>query len=225
MTPKKESQVATEVEEDIGQSPESSTEGVPEGEPSIPIDDVDDIIGIASELAEQDDQSLTLEEVEEVAEELDVPEEFVEEAVAELKSRREADAAREKAQREKARRVKKQILIAATLAVAASLVLAITGQSGLKAKLSLVEQAQSQLENVTARQVTVIDQWGDRADSNERDAELSGAENRVRIEQRRYDEAAAEYNASAGSVLGRLWSGLFGLPSQVPLSNQFEAEP
>lgn len=225
MTSKKESPVATEVEEEVDVSASSPAALEASSKEVIPIDDVDDIIGIASELAEQDDQALTLAEVEEVAEELDVPEEFVEEAVEELKIRREAAAILEKARTEKTRRVKKQVLIAAVLIVAASLLLAISGQANLKAKLALVEQAQSQIENVVARQDAVIEQWGERTNSSERDAELSGAENRVRIEQRRYDEAAAEYNASAGSLFGRLWSGIFGLPGQVPLSNEFEVEP
>ena len=52
------------------------------------------------------------------------------------------------------------------------------------------------------------------------DAELLGAENRVRVEQKRYDEAAAKYNAEARGVGAGLARTFVGLPAEVPMSNE-----
>ena len=57
-----------------------------------------------------------------------------------------------------------------------------------------------------------------RAPDREVDAELAGAENRVRIAQRQYDEVATAYNRAAGGFPAALFSGVFGYPAKVPLS-------
>jgi len=57
-----------------------------------------------------------------------------------------------------------------------------------------------------------------RAPDREVDAEIAGAENRVRIERKRYDEAAADYNRVAGGFNAR-WVTIFsGHPKRVPMS-------
>ena len=53
----------------------------------------------------------------------------------------------------------------------------------------------------------------------DRDAELSGAENRVRIERARYDETAAAYNAKVGATWASLVARIFGLPPRARLSD------
>lgn len=94
----------------------------------------------------------------------------------------------------------------------------VTQASVIAANADLQRQ-RAQLQNVRERQHVVLEQWGRSPASPDRDAELSGAENRVRIERARYDEAAAAYNAKVGS----LWSGfvarMFGLPDHAKLSN------
>lgn len=55
---------------------------------------------------------------------------------------------------------------------------------------------------------------------NDANAELAGAESRVGIEKRRYDEAATAYNQNAGGWLGPLARRVNGLPPSVPLSSE-----
>jgi hypothetical protein len=57
----------------------------------------------------------------------------------------------------------------------------------------------------------------------ERDAQLSGADNRVAVETHRYDLAATGYNASASSFPQSLVVRLTGLPPSVPLSSEVKS--
>ena len=72
------------------------------------------------------------------------------------------------------------------------------------------------------RQVTVQKRYENQPLTTAREAELAGAENRVHIERKRYDEAASEYNTSASTFPGSLWVTLFGLPERVELSGEIE---
>ena len=75
--------------------------------PDVPDEDIDDIIAIASELQEADrraDESATIQEIEAVAEELDIDPSYVEKAIATLEGRREEEAASAEQAREQARR-------------------------------------------------------------------------------------------------------------------------
>src|SRR5690606_33544672 len=63
------------------------------GRADVSADDIDDIVALAAELQEADlPRGATLEEVQAVAEELDIAPEYVERAVRELSSRREREA-------------------------------------------------------------------------------------------------------------------------------------
>jgi hypothetical protein len=182
----------------------------------VDIEDVDDIIGVASELKQRQADTLTVEEVEEVGRELDIPAEFVRRAIDELEARRRAAA--EVAERSKLRT--RWILFAAGLLLVVLVALAVAGQASLRQLYSTVEAARAQVHSVVERQAAVEARYQDQPATPERDAELAGAENRVRVEIRRYDAAAAEYNSAADSLPGRLWSGLFGLPRRVPMSDE-----
>lgn len=70
------------------------------------------------------------------------------------------------------------------------------------------------------RRAHVEEIWRERPESLDRDAELAGAENRVGIERRRYDEAAAAYNASASTLPHALTCGLVGVPCRAPLASE-----
>jgi uncharacterized membrane protein YgcG len=85
-----------------------------------------------------------------------------------------------------------------------------------------VDRSRAQVRNVRERQVAVRAQWATAPPSSDRDAELSGAENRVRIERKRYDEAAAAYNAAAGSGFTGLCARWFGMPAHVSLSDEVD---
>jgi hypothetical protein len=179
-------------------------------------EDVDEIIGIAAEMKHASADHLTVADLESVAAQLDIPAPYVQRAMSELAARRQAA--------EQARARRRRVLAWAGGALAATVVLtgvlAVQAQGSLREELSRVEQKRAQVRNVLERQAHVEARYRGAADSPERDAELSGAENRVSIERRRYDEAAARYNARARSFPASVWARLGGLPTRVPLSNE-----
>jgi hypothetical protein len=82
-----------------------------------------------------------------------------------------------------------------------------------------LEQARAQVVNVRQRQEEVLARVKDLPTTTETEAEVSGAANRVRVERRRYDEAAAAYNVSVDGPLARLAARLRGLPVTAPPSD------
>jgi hypothetical protein len=136
----------------------------------------------------------------------------------------EEDRREEAEQESLALRKRRQVRLGLALGVAAIAVIfavsALLGQGDLKRDLAEVERAHAQVKNVIERQEAVEVRYRDAPQGPDRDAELSGAENRVRIERARYDKVAAQYNADAGAGLGGLWTRLFGMPARVPLSNE-----
>jgi hypothetical protein len=210
--------------------PEPLRVEVPSGEARmVHADDVDDVIGIAAELRQREESLLTVEDMKEVARELDLEDRFVDRAIAELDARRlrarEAAEAERRVAAEKAARLKRVATIAA-VAVACIVLVTFGGACGaastMRTELAEVERTRAQVKNVVERRASVEARWRDAPDGIERNAELSGAENRVSIEKRRYDEAAARYNAGAGGTMAGLASGLYGLPKRVPLSSEID---
>ena len=189
---------------------------------TVRLDDVDDVIGIAAELKNEVSEQLTIADLEQVAAELDIEPRYVQRAVARLEQRRRRAAEVEKVRRERRRRLLRRTLTTVAAIVAVLILVPLWTQSGLRGDLGEVERQKAQVRNVIERQEAVARQWNEAPPSPDRDAELSGAENRVRIERARYDEAAARYNTQAGGPLGRLTATLFGLPARVPLSNEME---
>ncbi len=203
---------------------------VPGGAPrAVHIDDVDDVIGIAAELRQRQAELLTVEELEEVARELDIEPQYVQRAVSELAARRarvrvaEAEAARVGA----ATAARRKRWLAYALAVVACVAVVVLGgaygaASTMRAELAEVQRTRAQVRTVVERQAAVEARWRDAPDGVERNAELSGAENRVAIERRRYDEAATRYNSAGGGFFAALAASWFELPEQVPLSSDVE---
>ena len=189
---------------------------------TVDVEDVDDIIGIAAEMKEADTDQLTVEELEEVASELEIPTQYVKRAIETLKARREADLEAEVQATQRRRQVRLYTLVSVSILMVVLFALAMIGQAGLRSALSEVEQRQAQVRNVMERQEAVESRYQNLPANPSRDAELAGAENRIRIERRRYDEVAAEYNAAAGGFPGKIWSILFGLPDRVPMSNEVD---
>lgn len=196
---------------------------------SVHVDDVDEVIGLAAELKEQAADRLTTTDLEEIGQELDIEPTYVRKAVGALLARRatqehEAEreaaiAAREQARR---RRLSVQVGIAVASLVFVLFAVVYAKQSSLREARAVVDQKAAQVDNVIERQVVVNARYENVPPGAERDAMLDGAENRVRIERRRYDEAAAAYNAQAGGPIARIAAGLFGLPARMPLSNEVE---
>ncbi len=83
-----------------------------------------------------------------------------------------------------------------------------------------VGRAHAQVLNVRERQAATLQQWLEAPASPDRDAEISGAENRVRIERARYDEAASAFNAASAGPWGGLCAAVYGLPHAVRLSDE-----
>lgn len=192
----------------------------PERDRTIARDDVDDVVGVASELAEAEQARVRIADMKEIAADLAIDPKHVEPAIETLAERRRQEVRRE-AQAAAARRT-----WLARGGAAVAVVLGLTVGCGLWTRSALaprwveVERARSQVETVVARRAEVESIWRDRAAGIDRDAELAGAENRVGVERRRYDDSAADYNTAAASLPHAWLCGLVGVPCRAPLASE-----
>lgn len=180
-------------------------------------DDVDDVIGLATEMMHADREALSAADLEAVGAELDLPREYVERARVELARRRETAERQQVAELARRRRA---VRLAAGAGAALAAVLAVWSSvavSSLRTRHAAVTAQAAQVENVRARRVSVGELLDGRAPSPDVDAERIGAENRVRVETQRYAEAAAAYNDAAARFPASWVGPLVGLPAQVPL--------
>lgn len=199
---------------------------------TIDPEDVDDLIGLAAEMRERDRDRLTVDELREVAEEVGIEARYLDQALAALTSRRREEAALQAARAARGAARRRRLGLVA-LGVLGALAVVGVGLGGLLWSRhgdlvpldAEVRRARAQWRNVVERQAAVEERLRDVPPGRERQAELAGAENRVRIERRRYDETAAAYNAEAGSVLGAWAASLGGLPTEAPLSDAVGGRP
>lgn len=186
-------------------------------------DDVDDVVGIAAELAEEEKRAeakVSVGELEEIAEELRIPSKHVEPALDVLGKRRE-----EAAKQASARRARiKTALIGSVTALAVGLSAlglgVTTTTSALSGPRAAVDRQRAQVETVIERRERIEARLEGAPPSLDRDAELIGAENRVAIERRRYDEAASAYNTLASEAPRSFFCTIAGVPCRVPLSSE-----
>lgn len=194
-------------------------------ERTIPRQDVDDVVGVASELAEAEAQRVRVADMKEIAAELAIDPRHVEPAIAALERRR----AEEKAAADRASAARRAWMVRLGTASVVALVVTLGAvawtHSTLAPRWAEVEARRAQVETVLERRADVEAIWADRAPSLDRDAELAGAENRVGVERRRYDEAAADYNAAAAGLPHALVCGLAGVPCHAPLSSEVFRAP
>lgn len=184
----------------------------------LPSGDLYAVIELATRRSEAKDDELSLAEVERIAAELGISKAEVDAAVAELKRRRVAERAAAGAEQvERTVRRRQGLRIAAGVGLVVAMLMAWTPIS-LGSKYTAVEQHRSAVINALERQKAVQARLAGRAPDREVDAELAGAENRVRIAEKRYDEAATVYNRAAGGWTSGLFGGLFGYPDAVALS-------
>lgn len=190
----------------------------PRAKPPREVDyaDVDDVIGLAAEMQDLDRDRLSVEDLESVAAEVDIPANYVRPAVEELRRRR---AALLEAEAKKLRRRRTIWLTAAGVALAL-VVWAVAGQASLSGKRADVEAQAAQVRNVLDYRARVLATWERAPESRERTAAMAGADTRVNRERQRYDEAVRAYNAAAGAFPGSLWAGLFGLPAALDTSDR-----
>lgn len=180
-------------------------------------DDVDDVIALAERLRSEDESELSAEEMADIGAELDIPQRYVDQA------RRQLEEQRERQQREAKRASKLRRKLAIGAAVALFVLATIFGlwsNSAVSSVSNLHAQVQSQraqVENVRARQRAIEERLADRPDSPDKDAELVGAQNRIRVETRRLNDLIAEYNQEASAFPASLWTGSEQLPSHLEM--------
>ncbi|MCY1015724.1 hypothetical protein [Pyxidicoccus sp. MSG2] len=204
---------------------ESTRNRPPQGQ--VAYDDVDDLIRTATRMMQKDaaPETLTTDDLKRIGEELDIPGRYIDQAMAALaqrhqeqeQARREEEAAA-KARRERlGRRLRLGAIVAASLAGVAGLS-GLSMRNGLNTTLQEVTRQRAQVRNVLERRVEVEKRYTTAIPGPERDAQISGADNRVAVEKRRYDGLATQYNAAASAFPQSWVVGLTGLPSSVPLS-------
>lgn len=185
--------------------------------PSIDAEDVDDIVGIAAEMMQRDEGRLAAEDLQAVGRELDIPPEYMERARAEL-ARRRTETARRAAAKKALRR--KLALGGALVLLLGAGIAALAYSSTadeLRALHRDVAAGAAQVRNVQDRRAAIDARLGHREPTPDVDAELIGAENRVRVEAQRYAQVAARYNEVASSGWASWVASIAGLPDQVPL--------
>lgn len=195
----------------------------------VAYDDVDELISTATRMMQKDTapETLTTDDLKRIGEELDIPGRYIDQAMAELARRRQeqeqARRAAEAAERARRERLRKRLRVGGIVAACFAVVLGLSGLSvrnGLNTRLQEVARQRAQVRNVLERRVEVERRQATAAPGPERDAQLSGADNRVAVEKRRYDERATEYNTAASSFPQSWVVGLTGLPPAVPLSTE-----
>jgi hypothetical protein len=189
---------------------------------AVHVEDVDEIIEIAARMKDADADRLSPEDLEAVALELGIEPQYVARAVKALQERR--DDAQRAAQ---ARRQRQRLAALVGAAMLAALLVAfggaaLLGRQGLTERHNALQARRAQVHNVAERQDKVEARLHGLPLTPDREAELIGAENRVRVEARRYDEAATDYNNYATSALGALGALLTDLPDAAPLSPEIQ---
>ena len=184
-------------------------------------DDVDDIIGIAEQLKERDTETLTVDDMVEIAGELDIEVEYVEKAIHHLKHQRLAEQEKEKQAQIRWQKYKKLGAVALAVAFALFLLGGIVTQSSLSSKFSEVKTLESKVVSALERQKKILERYGTRSDVDA-DGAIDGAENRVRLAKRHYDEAVGTYNKSANRIWAKVWAGFLAYPSRISFSSAIE---
>ncbi|MEX1366030.1 MAG: hypothetical protein AB1Z98_23080 [Nannocystaceae bacterium] len=191
-------------------------------ETRVAITEVDDVIEAAANAHAVEAETLSVEELQDVARQLDIPTSLVVPAIAKVRKRR-ADvlaADVERAQRAAARL--RYIAAGAALLVLMVVVAMVSARADVRSAWSRAEKHRAQVLNVRERQRATKAQWADVADSPRKHAELTGAENRVRVEQKNYDAAAVAYNDAASGPLAHLVVVLGDYPESVSLSSEMQ---
>lgn len=184
----------------------------------VTYDDVDEIIGIAARQKQQAAERLDRSDLQEVADDLGIASEHVDTALEELERRRKEEVRREKRRRE----LKVKAGIGAGAVAGLVVVVGAFDVAQLRGDLNDARQQRSQVANVVDRLEQTEEYFADRDDDEARAPELQGALNRVSVETRRYDEAATDYNRRASGMRAGLWTTLFGLPAELPLSDEID---
>ncbi len=183
----------------------------------VAYEDVDEVIAAAAKAMDREAGYLSVEELQQVAAELEIPARLIEPAIEEVRRRRAAELAREQAAARARERRRRIAVVGGSIAALVVLVWASLARAELRAAMLEVERQRSQVVNVLDRQAATRAQWEAAPDSPDKHAE-----NRVRVERMRYDELVTVYRQRAGSLGGRLWVTLGGYPAELPLSSEVD---
>ncbi len=184
---------------------------------SLPDEDIDDVIGIAAELMQQDDDALDRAEMIAVGRDLDIPEEYLDRAYSELQKKRRDEARKQRRAEGRRRRL---LILGGTGTVSfvfISVMWAMFTLNGLGRLHADVEAKRAQVSNVIERREAVAERWSSQPDSPDKMAALDGSENRIRVETKRYAESAAQYNARAERFPASFFLKFSSLPPSVPV--------
>jgi regulator of protease activity HflC (stomatin/prohibitin superfamily) len=113
----------------------------------------------------------------------------------------------------------------AVVAAGASVLVALTLvllQSGLQSRLVEVDEARARVVQAVKHQRATRQVWEPRPDSRDRQAELDGAANRIRVEAGRYDEAVSRYNRASSAFPNGLARFFSTLPERRPFSSEID---
>lgn len=171
-------------------------------------------------MKQADAERLTVEELEEVAGDLDIEPQYVAQAVETLRQRRARAQAREAARRARRRKIALGVGIAAAAVAVILGLMAMIGRSGLSERLAAIRAQHAQVVNVMERQQQVEVRLTGQPQTPDREAELLGSENRVRVEIKRYNQVASAYNEHASSIAGAVALAIFDLPARVPMAHE-----
>lgn len=169
-------------------------------------DDVDEVMELAERLRSEDVVQFSASEMAEMGDELGIPAEYIEQARSQLRERRlreEKLAAEKQAQQKKLVRF---AVIGSVVLVAVFGVWSMSASSKVGQLATAADSAIAQVESVQERQKSVKAMLADRPDSPDKDAELIGAENRVRVELKRCNDVVVRYNQYAGTFPASLWA-------------------
>jgi hypothetical protein len=138
------------------------------------------------------------------------------EAALEAVQRDERDEKRAEA------RKKKRMVLAAVIVGTLCVLTIVVGRFSLGSKLAEVDKRRAQLDNVVDRKKALVPQLeklakasGDKTLLVRLTDEMAGAENRISVERKRYNEAAVEYNKAASTPPIGWLRPLTGMPSEV----------
>jgi hypothetical protein len=188
----------------------------------IAYEDVDDVIEAAAKAKEAAVETLSVEELQEVAADLDIPRELVGPAIEQVRRRRQQALAAEQAAAKVAAERRRIATWAAAFVAVLAMGAGLWASSTIGAAHRAVQQQRAQVVNVLDRQVATERQWSTAAASSDKQAELSGAENRVRLERKRYDQKVTAYREAIDGPIASVVRWIGGYPADMPLSSEVQ---
>lgn len=180
--------------------------------------ETDEILEVALRLEAQTNErpGLTLADLKRIGVEIGLAEEHIDRAATLVAERQKEHMARQ-ARRRRLLAIAGAVAALGGVGAGAGL---LSSRAHLLDELSQAEDRKAQVSNVRLRQQHVEARLKNAPPGPDRDAELSGSENRVAIESRRYDQAVGKYNRTVQTLWGQGARVLFGLPDRLPYSQE-----